>query len=69
MRSIAHQFAGCSRGNVSGMKLPVKSERCLFTLKLNVEVWWIVISEIHSDDDPEKCRDNWHGYFLPDLGI
>ena len=51
------------------MKLPVKSERCLFTLKLNVEVWWIVISEIHSDDDPEKCRDNWHGYFLPDLGI
>jgi hypothetical protein len=28
-----------------------------------------VISEIHPDDDPEKCRDDRHDCFLADLRI
>ena len=39
-----------------GKKLVVKSERRLLTLKLDVEMWRIMISEISPGDDPEKRR-------------
>jgi len=45
-RPIAHQFPGYCGGNIPRTKLAVKSERCLFALRLDVEMWWIMISEI-----------------------
>jgi len=66
---VAHQFPGRPGGNISRVKPPVKRERCLFALKLDVKMWRIMISEIHSDDDPEKRRNDRHGSFLADSGI
>ena len=51
---VTHQFPGCAGGNRSGKKLAVKSERALLTLKFYMEMWRIMISEIHSDNDPEE---------------
>jgi hypothetical protein len=66
---IAHQFPGCCGRNIPRTKLAVKSERCLLALKFNVKVWRIMISEIHSDDDSEERRNDWHESFLADSGI
>jgi len=66
---VAHQFPGRPGGNISRVKLPVKRERCLLALKLDVKMWRIMISEIHSDDDPEKRRNDRHESFLADSGI
>ena len=66
---VAHQLPSGSGGNISRTKSTVKSERRLLSLKFNVEMWRIMISEIHSDDDPEKRRDDRHGRFLADSGI
>jgi len=29
----------------------------------------MVISEVHSNNDPKKCRDDRHGWFLANSGI
>src|SRR4029077_14462795 len=66
---VAHQFPGGAGGNISGPKPTVKSKRRLLALKLDMKMWRIMISEIHSVDDPEKRRDDGHGCFLADSGI
>jgi hypothetical protein len=66
---VTHQFPSRPGRNISRTKPTVKSERRLLSLKFNVEMWRIMISEIHSDDDPEKRRDDRHGRFLADSGI
>jgi len=66
---ITYQFPGCPGGNISGAKPTVKSERRLLALKLDMKMWRIMISEIHSDDDAEKRRDDRHGWLLAYSGI
>lgn len=51
---ITHQFPRCPGGNGSGKKLAVKIERGLLALKFYMKMWRIMISEIHSDNDPEE---------------
>jgi hypothetical protein len=51
---VTYKFPSCPGRNISSDKLAVKIERCLFTLKFDVKMWRVMISEIHSDDDPEE---------------
>jgi hypothetical protein len=66
---VTHQFSRRPGGNTSRKKPTVKVKRGLLALKLDVKMWWIMISEIHSNDDSEERRDDWHARFLPDSGI
>ena len=59
-RPVTHQLSRRRRGNVAGPKPTVKRKRRLLALKLDVKMWRIMISEIHSDDDPEECRNDGH---------
>jgi hypothetical protein len=45
----------CPRGaEFPGEELPREIERCQLPLVLNVKMWWFVIVEEHSNDDPKK---------------
>ena len=66
---VPHQLPGSPGGNISRTEPTVKSKRRLLALEFNVEVWRIMVSEIHSDDDSEERRDDWHARFLANSGI
>ena len=51
---VTNQFPCCPGRNKSSNKFAVKIERALLSLKLDVEVWRIMISKIHPDNNPEK---------------
>jgi hypothetical protein len=54
MGPVTHQLPGCPGGNVSSEKLTFKIKRGLLPLKLDMEMWRMMISEIHPDNDPEE---------------
>jgi hypothetical protein len=54
MSPVAHEFPGRPGRNVSSKKSTFKIKRGLLALKLNREMWRIVISEKHSDNNPEE---------------
>jgi len=51
---VTHEFSGGRGGNISDKKSTVKIKRRFFSLKLDMKVWRVMISEIHSDNDPEE---------------
>ena len=51
---VSYEFPCCPGGNTSSKKLAVKIERRLLTLKLDMEVWRVMIPEIHPNNNPEK---------------
>jgi len=52
---VTHQFPGRPGGNAPSNELAVKIERRLLTPKLDMEMWRIVVSEIHPNNDPKEC--------------
>jgi hypothetical protein len=60
-RPLTHQFPGRCGGNSSRKKLTAKIECGSLTLKLDMEVWRIVIPEIHPDNDSKESRNDRHG--------
>jgi len=49
-----HETSRPGGAEFPGEELPREIERCQLPLVLNVKMWWFVIVEEHSNDDPKK---------------